>query len=341
MYSKVICFFVLLLTLFCSKTINAQQLSSEEKNKIKKQLKFYLKNPGVYKKEQDHLTSELAAQTKTLVYLKERAENAEATLKKLKEENQRLADDNEIKTQIIADFNKRVNAASSYCQSGEFKVQIGKFDKFSLSTYLRRGKCINYELQNGFSVYTIDGFTDAKEAFNMAQQLRRMGMKGAFVTRFVNNRRVQYDHLLETNDKPLYDIKEDEEVSTSPIVAPKSPKQKNMPSTGQKKETLSAPAQLKNNSKKAIASTTIKNTPTPVNKSYRPEDAKDVELNEPKNQEEVETEEEELESDIEIKESVAPAKKDGAVNILSPNSKPKEEDNLEDYEEVKEIPENI
>ena len=343
MHSKVHSFFILLLTLLSFQAVNGQMLSSQEKKKIKTQLKIYLKNPGVFKKEQELMTNELAAQNKALITMKERADNAEATLKRLQDETSKFREEIALKDQIIKDLNSKLNASNSYCQAGEYKVQIGKFDKFSMESYLQRGKCINFEEQNGVKVYTIDGFNDPKEAFNMAQQLRRLGLKGAFVTRFKNNKRVDYDHVVETGEKPFY------ENITEPAPKPTSKPAKITYSPPPKKELPKiqyvTSGQKPNESQEGFGHSNVKPDKKIINK-IEFEDEEDVtedegaELN-PIEKKPIRLDGKTTESgDIEIKQPTKPAPKNNDIKMTLPTTKPAKEENFEDYEEVKEIPEN-
>lgn len=336
MHSKVLSFFIFIITLFTIHTSSAQQLSSQEKSKIKKQLKLYLRNPGVFKREQELMSNELAALNKSLVTMKDRAENAELTLKKGKDESTRCQEELELKNQIITDLNNRLNSTNGSCQVGEYKVQIGKFDNFSLDSYLKKGKCINFEVQNGLKVYTVDGFNDSKEAFNMAQQLRRLGLKGAFVTRFKNNKRINYDHVVETGEQPYYDIKDN---TTVPI-----PKVKPMVISTPAKINYAGEEEIK---KEGYGHSNVKPAKKIINKIIEPEDEdidmtiedEGAELNTLENKSIRIGEKNNSTEEIIIKEPIKMTTTPNNVKLSLPESKPKVEDNFEDYEEVKEIPE--
>ncbi|MBK7959158.1 MAG: hypothetical protein IPK03_14335 [Bacteroidetes bacterium] len=199
--------FLFILTISFFQTVIAQSLSAEEKKRIKSQLKQYMKNPEAYKKEQEALIAQMGGQSKKLKDLEKFAANYNAEL---------ATKQNEISSLriVVEGKDKEIDAlrngksggggsGQSACQEGTYKVQIGKFDNFSISSYLDRAKCITYETVGSSLVYTIVGFNDPKEAFNMSQELRRMGLTGAFVTKFVNKNRVDYDHVAETGETIL------------------------------------------------------------------------------------------------------------------------------------------
>jgi SMC interacting uncharacterized protein involved in chromosome segregation len=188
---------------------NAQTMNAEEKKQLKKQIKSYVKDPERFKKEQEAMMAQMAEQRDKLKDVKEEKDKIQEDLNSKEEEIASLKGEiSELQQKINVGSGSNTNNTNAQpCGSGQFKVQIGKFDKFSLNSYLDKGKCIMYENQGGTNVYTIEGFNDAREAFNMAQELRRMGLAGAFVTKFVNNQRVAYDHVSETGEQPYYGTK--------------------------------------------------------------------------------------------------------------------------------------
>ncbi len=201
--------FLFILSISFFQTLIAQSLTSEEKKRIKSQLKQYMKNPEAYKKEQEALVTQMSTWSKKLKDLEKFSANYNAEL---------ATKQNEISSLriVVEGKDKEIDAlrngkssgggsSQSACQEGTYKVQIGKFDNFSIASYLDKAKCITYETVGNSLVYTIVGFSDPKEAFNMSQELRRMGLAGAFVTKFVNKNRVDYDHVAETGEKPYYE----------------------------------------------------------------------------------------------------------------------------------------
>jgi hypothetical protein len=200
---------LIILSLIVFKTSFSQDMSSDEKKRLKQQLKSYIKEPERFKKEQEALMSQMAEQRDKLKEAQDSKDKIQEILSTKDEQITNLeASLSETKEKLSRASTTQISSTpSNPCADGQFKVQIGKFDKFSINSYLEGGKCIKYENQGSQNVYTIEGFAESKDAFNMAQELRRMGLTGAFVTKFVNNQRVAYDHVGETGEREYYSTK--------------------------------------------------------------------------------------------------------------------------------------
>lgn len=80
-----------------------------------------------------------------------------------------------------------------------YKVQIGLYKKYNINKYFEEPRFIGYELEGGLNRYVISDFTDEGTAMNFVDDVRRMGIKDAFVAKYIDGQRVY-----EWNKNPKY-----------------------------------------------------------------------------------------------------------------------------------------
>lgn len=75
-----------------------------------------------------------------------------------------------------------------------YKVQIGLYKDFDITRYFEEPRSIGYETVEGMNRYVISDFTNEDVAQNFATEMARMGVKGAFVAKYENGKRVAYEY---------------------------------------------------------------------------------------------------------------------------------------------------
>lgn len=160
------------------------QLGYDERERIKEELTRYLREPELYKRNMDDLNAQFTKQNDRIKELERQLEEAKGTA---------------TSTGIQYDNTTTTTEDSRKAVSTEYKIQIGTYSQYSINNLLSSNpKFVSFETIGGRNTYFVDGFSDPNEAYNLAKELRRMGLTDAFVTKYVNKNRVSYDHVAET-----------------------------------------------------------------------------------------------------------------------------------------------
>ena len=234
----------------------AQEMSKDEKKKLKAEIKGYLSDLNGYKaKMQDIRTTldsndaEIKRQKDDLAYAATKQAELENKVSDVLKELQRCHDEkNSLNGRLLADGdstmypesldssgdkyvtiaqsddyshsgtngnannssankaqpskNNSANAASETGNLSEstgseitssgivYKVQFGLYKKFNITKYFNIPKHIGYETEDGLNRYVISDFHDEKVAANFVEDVRRMGIKDAFVAKYIDGKRV-------------------------------------------------------------------------------------------------------------------------------------------------------
>lgn len=174
--------FIIILSFLIFLKSNAQELSKTEKKAIKKELKSYIKNPESYvasKKECEDKTTIIQQQYEDIRTL----------------QNENLLNKTESKAQID-NLNEVINKLRTTLTDGnsnystnqaKFFVQIGAYKNYDISKLLNPPVAISAGYINGLHKYFIGNFESYEDAEIIAEQLRKLGIKGAFVTQDSRN----------------------------------------------------------------------------------------------------------------------------------------------------------
>jgi FtsZ-binding cell division protein ZapB len=206
-------------------SVNAQ---SYNKKDVIKELKSLQKSPESYynmKQEQQRATEELQSKiseskTKISDLMTELSEKDKA-IEELKRENEKLK---EAKNNLTSNSSNS-NSLGTQNVNSPYRVQIGRFSSYSMNSYLNTPKAIVFSNDGSSNVYEIAGFNNADDAFNMSQELRRLGINGAFVTKYNNNVRDRsFDYMRENPNAMIrYGSNSKNASSAASMSYPKSP----------------------------------------------------------------------------------------------------------------------
>ncbi|MES2622727.1 MAG: hypothetical protein V4615_17895 [Bacteroidota bacterium] len=84
-----------------------------------------------------------------------------------------------------------VNYVNATAKRGTvYKVQFGLYKNFNITKYFDQPRYIGYEDENGMNRYVISDFVDENVAMNFVEDVRRMGIKDAFVAKYIDGQRV-------------------------------------------------------------------------------------------------------------------------------------------------------
>lgn len=179
------------------------QLSKNDKQKLKNELKGYMSDLEGYKaKKEDlqmtldsneaqikRLKDELAYTAMNQTEMQNKVEAYEKEVNKLRSENE------ELKTWNDSTANEAMGATVPGAINSEkgtvYKIQVGNYKEFNLTKYFETPRYIGYEEANGTNRYIISSFTDRKVAFNFLEDIKRLGIKDAFVTKYIDGKRVE------------------------------------------------------------------------------------------------------------------------------------------------------
>lgn len=184
---------LLFLSLLACTSVFAQNISKEEKQALLEEIKELKKSP------------------EKLKYLKESIEVRDITLGQLNEEISELKIDAQKKDLVLEKLEdslvtmreemktmevKKVPVANNYNlpstttnapldHSGyKYRVQIGVFKNFDITNLFDEPKYIVHEYVNGMHRYSIGNFTSEMDAEAFKKEMKRMGLKDAFVTTY-------------------------------------------------------------------------------------------------------------------------------------------------------------
>ncbi len=185
-------------------SVSAQQLSKEEKKRLKEELKGYMSNLEGYKAKMEdlhttldsneaeikHLKDDLAYASTKQAELENKVAAYDTQVQKLTQENQLLkgefveGGDTTVTQQYIKDM-------KNIPQKGTFyKVQIGLYKEFNINKYFDQPRYIGYEEVDGMNRYIISYFPDEEVAKQFVVDVRKMGIKDAFVSKYIDGQRV-------------------------------------------------------------------------------------------------------------------------------------------------------
>ncbi|MBL0308366.1 MAG: hypothetical protein IPP77_01285 [Bacteroidetes bacterium] len=205
---KTFIFFLFLSCFNCD--IISQSLSNEEKKQLKKELRNYLNDIESYHAlmvalqtkidsssvELQSLNKDLIASTLIQNEMGKKASFCDSMIMALQQENAVLKGDPSTSPKAHAKKGavRKVVSTSSESTSVPtmgvaYKVQIGAYKQFDFSGALNEPRCINHEKANGLNRYNIGYFTDEDAAKEFMFDIRKMGIKDAFVAKYIDGKR--------------------------------------------------------------------------------------------------------------------------------------------------------
>ncbi len=200
---------VLVCTIFMLQTSFAQGLSKEEKKRLKDELKGYEKDLEGYKAKMQDIRTTLDSNDAEIKRLKD--DFAYSSTKQAELENKvadydhevsRLQTENNVLKGYAPDgndstlVNKQTGGVSTAiitnaAQKGTvYKVQIGLYKEFNINKYFEAPRFIGYEDVDGLNRYIISYFPDEEIAKDFVKDVRKMGIKDAFVSKYIDGQRV-------------------------------------------------------------------------------------------------------------------------------------------------------
>lgn len=173
---------LLMLCFVMASPLMSQNLSKSEKKALKKEIKSLKKDPIQYRYLKENTG------IKDLV-INEQIYEIAALKKEANVRQQQL----EEATNKIASLQDNVKADDSNCginaAGKNYRVQIGLFKYLDLTTYLDALKFLEYERVGDLYRYSIGNFKTEAEAEAFKLEMRKMGIKDAFVSEYTDGKR--------------------------------------------------------------------------------------------------------------------------------------------------------
>ncbi|MEM9888083.1 MAG: Ezrin/radixin/moesin family protein [Bacteroidota bacterium] len=203
-------FFLLLAFSFFAFGMNAQELSKEEVKKWKDLAKEYKKNPAALKiltEKSEGLEAELNELNAEVGQLQQESSSFQAQM------SRKNAQINDLQTQINR-LNMDLSEAQASLASAEtskgssevmtdgyiagvvFKVQIGAFERGQLSSDLMTSENLNLENTEDYQKVVVGQFRDYESAKILRDQLKKMGVKGAWIVSYRDGERITVKEAL-------------------------------------------------------------------------------------------------------------------------------------------------
>lgn len=173
------------------------ELSKAEKKEIKVKLKSFKKAPETYK-------SMITNYNKSIKDRDTKMEELELEIGRLKSKyNFDMAECNDtvaaLKTRLAAAINDASKSTAKLPAGLCYGVQLGNYKLFDITKYFGTDKFLMAFFDNETHQYVITYFPDAASADACRQDIKKLGIKGAFVTKYLDGKRVPFDIKKETN----------------------------------------------------------------------------------------------------------------------------------------------
>lgn len=211
----------------------SQELSKEEKKRLREEIKNYSSDLAGYKAKMDDIRSTLDSNEAEIKRLKD--DLAYASTKQAELENKVADFDKQLnvcheENNILKGYNtangyvpqpgdstngggsaetsavtrQAMNNLNNAPQKGTvYKVQIGLYKEFNINKYFEQPRYIGYEEVDGMNRYIISYFPDEEIAKNFVKDVRKMGIKDAFVSKYIDGERVyEWSKNPKYNGKP-------------------------------------------------------------------------------------------------------------------------------------------
>jgi len=170
----------------------SQNLSKQEKKEIKAKLKAFKKEPEKYKSMVTNYNTTIKSRDTEIEEMKLEMERVRAKARNDMEECQ----------DTVAALQRRLAEAIAAAKpvggatlpaGKSYGVQVGKFKFFDATQYFGTDKyLVNYKTAEG-TEYVIIFFNDPKAAEACAHDIKKLGIKDAFVTKYIDGKRVPFD----------------------------------------------------------------------------------------------------------------------------------------------------
>ena len=183
----------------------SQKLSKDETKRIKEELKNYTKHPETYKAkveqaqaDKDSAEAQISRLKTDLATSQSNESDLQKKLALADEQTKQLQEDAEKMKEVVAKA-KDADLAKAPAQGTVYKVQLGMYKGFNINKYFEQPRYIGYEEVDGMNRYVISYFPDQETALKFVADIRKIGVRDAFVAKYIDGTRV-----FEWSENPKY-----------------------------------------------------------------------------------------------------------------------------------------
>jgi TolA-binding protein len=178
---------------FSISTAEAQSLTKKERKALKKEIKTYKKNPEKWVKMQSKHTAEVTELSGEVATLKAKL----AEMERLRAEKMDLADKLAALEAQYAKL-KRSMPSTQVPMGTVYQVQMGYYQYLDLVSFNEKLKTIKAEEVDGAKRYVIGHFENVMDAIQFSNDIKKLGIKDAFVSQYEDGvRNMTFDALEE------------------------------------------------------------------------------------------------------------------------------------------------
>ena len=197
----------LILTLMIALIVNfsyAQKLSKDDAKRVKDELKNYNKHPEQYKAKMDAAQADKDSSDAQMARLRAELKTAQAA----GSENEKRANQAEEQIKLLQDEADKMKETVAVAKETDmkstpkgtvYKVQLGMYRALNVNKAFDQPRYIGYEDVNGMNRYVISHFPDQETALKFVADIRKLGIRDAFVAKYIDGTRV-----FEWSENPKY-----------------------------------------------------------------------------------------------------------------------------------------
>jgi hypothetical protein len=176
---------------FSISTAEAQSLSKKERRALKKEIKTYKKNPEKWVKMQNQHIAQITELSGEVATLKAKLADIEI----LRAEKMDLADKLAALEAQYAKL-KRSMPSTQVPMGIVYQVQMGYYQYLDLVSFNEKLKTIKAEEVDGAKRYVIGHFENVMDAIQFSNDIKKLGIKDAFVSQYEDGvRNMTFDAL--------------------------------------------------------------------------------------------------------------------------------------------------
>lgn len=173
---------ILLCCLAFAISVQAQTLSRTEKKALKKEIKAYKKNPASYKSMKDKNKTTIEQQEVVI-------EDLSKQLEAFRKEQNDLKDSIKALAARYAELKLLEETRNQIPMGTVYQVQLGLYEHLDLKSFNRAGLIVKAEETDAGKRYVIGHFKNLQEAKNFNKDIQKLGIKDAFVSKYINGKR--------------------------------------------------------------------------------------------------------------------------------------------------------
>lgn len=170
-----------ILGFFINQSVQAQELTKNQKRALKKEIRTYKKNPEKWVKMQNQHQDKVKELSDEIAGLNAQLKTAELTSEQLAEQ---------LKLEQLRYLELEKTIPSTELPEGTvYQVQMGFYQYLDLVSFNDKLKTVRAEEIDGKKRYVIGHFDNLLDAVQFSNDIKRIGVSDAFVTEYIDGKR--------------------------------------------------------------------------------------------------------------------------------------------------------